>query len=142
MRNKVPFLLCLAGGIILWMKELVGSIGVFEYLEILYGIPELADFVPIIQMLLYILGIIAAAGGLSVIVGGYLMTTARFGMGKFIVGIGAGMGLIGLIIDLAKLFYVSGAAAVFNLLVLLSQSMGWIAIIVTIVARQIAKKPE
>lgn len=142
MNNRTPFLLCFVGGIILWLKEFVGSIGVFEYLDLLYGIPEISFFIPVIEILLYVLGIIAVAGGLSVIIGGYLMTTARFGTGKFIVGLGAGMSLIGLIIDLAKLFYISGYAAVFNLLIVISQSLGWIAIIMTIIARRTAKKPE
>lgn len=89
------------GGILLIYAGATGSIGVFEtivdYAKNYLGSTETT----ILEMLLIGLGIIASLGGISVLVGAYLIRKERKGTGKFIVGIGAGMGLIGLILLIA-----------------------------------------
>lgn len=89
------------GGILLIYAGATGSIGVFEtivdYAKNYLGSTETT----ILEMLLIGLGIIASLGGISVLVGAYLIRKERKGTRKFIVGIGAGMGLIGLILLIA-----------------------------------------
>jgi hypothetical protein len=55
MRNKVPFLLALIGGILLWIAGATGSVGIAGTItQILASIPELAPFVDILNLIYYI----------------------------------------------------------------------------------------
>ena len=138
MQNKTAFILALIGGIILFIEGITGSIGFFAYLPLILTIPELAPLEPVIYYLIIILGFVAASGGIGVIIGGYLFTKDRVGTGKFIVGVAVGMSLIGLIIKLIQLIWLSGATAAWDFLVIASQSMGWIGVFLTIFARRSA----
>ncbi|MHA2085743.1 MAG: hypothetical protein ACXAEB_07395 [Candidatus Thorarchaeota archaeon] len=142
MRNKVPFIMVLVGGILLLIEGATGSIGFLSLLQEANTIPELADFIWIIDLILWVLLILASGGGITVIVGGYLMTTDRVGTGKFVVGIGAGMGLIGLLISLYPILTAYGVGGVVDFLTIASQSAGWVGAVLTIIGRQTANKPE
>jgi hypothetical protein len=115
----------LVGGILLLMEGATGSIGFLSLIQEANTIPELADFIWIIDL-----------------VGGYLMTTDRVGTGKFVVGIGAGMGLIGLLISLYPILTAYGVGGVVDFLTIASQSAGWVGAVLTIIGRQTANKPE
>ncbi len=142
LQNKRPLFLCLVGGILLIIAGAVGSIGALEFLSLIGTIPELEFLVPIVDILLKVLVFIAGLGGIGVIAGGFLITTPRVGTGKFIIGIAAGMGLIGLIIQLVKVVYFAGVEGLINLLEAISQSIGWIGIILTIIGRRSASTPD
>ena len=129
-------MLVLIGGILLLIEGISGSIGFFAYLPLMLAIPELAALEPVIYYIILILGIIATAGGIGAIIGGFLLTTERIGLGKFIIGIAVGMSLIGLIIKLVQLLWLSGATAALDFLVLAAQSLGWIGIFLTIAGRR------
>ncbi|MFQ6125057.1 MAG: hypothetical protein ACE5R6_10710 [Candidatus Heimdallarchaeota archaeon] len=90
--------LIVLGGMLLIYAGSTGSIGVFEtiveYAKNYLGETETT----MLEILLIGLGVIASLGGISVLAGAYLIRKDREGTGKFIVGIGAGMGLIGLIL--------------------------------------------
>lgn len=96
----------------------------------------------ILGWILIILRYIASLGGVAVIIGGYLVTTDRVGTGKFIIGIAAGLGLIGLIINLATAYMAVGIAAFTDFLNLLSTSAIVLGPVLAIVARTMVKKPE
>jgi hypothetical protein len=132
----------LVGGILLLIEGATGSIGFLSLLQEANTIPELADFIWIIDLILWVLLILASGGGITVIVGGYLMTTDRVGTGKFVVGIGAGMGLIGLLISLYPILTAYGVGGVVDFLTIASQSAGWVGAVLTIIGRQTANKPE
>ncbi|MHA1247797.1 MAG: hypothetical protein ACTSPE_10750 [Candidatus Thorarchaeota archaeon] len=142
MNNVKEFLMCVIGGILLISVGAVGSIGFWAYLEYINSIPELAPLYGVVQVVLYVLLFIASLGGVGVIVGGYLMTTHRFGTGKFVIGIAAGMSLIGLLIQLGTTVYFSGLQGFIDMMSMIAQSAGWIGIILSILARRTAKKPE
>ncbi len=142
MQNRTSFILVLIGGIILFIEGITGSIGFFTYLQQINTIPELVSMVPIVNALIWILTIVAFTGGIGAIVGGYLLTTQRLGTGKFIIGIAVGMSLIGLIIKLAQLIWLSGATAAWDFLIYAAQSLGWIGVFLTIAGRRSAKKPD
>jgi histidinol-phosphatase (PHP family) len=142
-RNKTPFLLALIGGILLWIAGATGSVGIAGTItEILASIPELAPFVDILNLIYYILLLLAGLGGITVIGGGWLMTTDRVGTGKFLIGIGAGMGLISLIIQIAQNVYTLGAGAALDLFLATAMTTIGAGILLSIAARQMAKKPE
>lgn len=119
----------------------IGSLGFWETIisYIASTFPESAE---IMTLLFGVLMYIAGLGGVGVIIGGVLLTTDRVGTGKFVIGISAGLGLIGLIIYLVQLYMTGGIELVLDVVSLLSQSAGWIGAVLSIVARQMASKPE
>jgi hypothetical protein len=135
MRNKVPIVLALIGGFLLFQVSWVGSIGFIGDIAafaLLY-FPTMAD---IITMLLTVLIYIASLGGIAVIIGGILIAMSRESTGKFVITLGAGIGLIGLIIMLAEAVMAGGIDALLDVLTLISQSIAWIGVILSIMARR------
>ena len=88
----------------------------------------------IIQVVFAILIFIASLGGIAVIIGGLLIGKNNVGLGKFIIALGAGLGLIGLIFSLI-ITYMEGNFTIGSFF-----SLGAIGLILSIVARIIAKK--
>ena len=88
----------------------------------------------IIQIVFAILIFIASLGGIAVIIGGLLIGKNNVGLGKFIIALGAGLGLIGLIFSLV-ITYIEG-----NFTIASYSSIGAIGLILSIVARILAKK--
>lgn len=136
MRNQVPITLALIGGFLLFQVGWIGSIGFIDDIAayaLLY-FPTIAD---IITLVLTALLYIASLGGIAVIVGGILIAMNREGTGKFVIGLGAGIGLIGLIIMLAEALIAGGVDAFLDVLTLVSQSIAWIGVILSILARRL-----
>jgi len=117
------------------------------FLLIIAGISGLAtwetikDFVTthiidnsIIQIVFAILIFIASLGGIAVIIGGVLIGKNKVRLGRFIIALGAGLGLIGLIFSLI-ITYTEGNLTIGSFL-----SIGTIGLILSIVARLLAKK--
>ncbi|MFW9959065.1 MAG: hypothetical protein ACFFCT_13420 [Candidatus Odinarchaeota archaeon] len=69
-------------------------------------------------------------------------TTDRVGTGKFIIGIAAGMGIIGLLFLIYDMYLALGVDALLEFYNLLSNSMGMLGVILTIIGRMMVKKPE
>jgi len=138
MSSKSAVILAFVGGALLIIAGVTGSVGVvgkaIEYLIDQLGGPT-AD---ILSIVLQALNFIADLGGVAVIFGGALIYTGRKRVAKFIIGIGAGMGLIGfLIILISALFH--GWAYTLPFLFIIFQSLGWIGAILSIAATLLAK---
>jgi hypothetical protein len=88
----------------------------------------------IIQIVFAVLIFIASLGGIAVIAGGILIGKDKVRLGKFIIALGAGLGLIGLIFSLI-VTYIEGNFTIGSYL-----SIGTIGLILSIVARALAKK--
>jgi hypothetical protein len=136
--RKIAALLAYLGGTLLLIAGATGSTGIvgtiIEYLiENLGG--ATAD---LLSLILQALTFVADLGGISVIIGGSLIINQRPRIGKFIIGIGAGMGLVGFLIILA-LAFLHGWINVINFITIISQSIGWIGIILSITATILAK---
>ena len=58
----------------------------------------------IVQIIFAILIFIASLGGISVIIGGFLLGKDKIGTGKLFITLGAGLGLIGLLISIIVAF--------------------------------------
>ena len=128
--------LCIIGGILMIVSGTVGSVGFIGTLieKLSVWAPSLAPF---LSPILWILTIIAMGGGISVIIGCLIYNGGNEGTGKFIVGLGAGMGLFGLIIAIISSIIggnaVSDATAV--LMSILNGSYGLVGAFLTVVAR-------
>lgn len=86
-----------------------------------------------VQIVFVILIFIASLGGISVIIGGLLIGKNKVRTGKFTISLGAGMGLIGLIVSIVM-------AVVANSLIIGEfMSIGGIGLFLSIVARVVAK---
>lgn len=136
--RKFAATLAYIGGTLLLIAGTTGSTGIvgsiLEYLiENIGG--ATAD---LLSYLLQILNVIANLGGISVIIGGVLIVKQRKRFGQFMIGIGAGMGLFGFLLILGSAF-IYGWVNVMNLLIIFSQSIGWIGIILSIIAIILAK---
>lgn len=128
--------LIILGGILLIYAGSTGSIGVFEtivnYAKNYLGSTETT----ILEILLIGLGIIASLGGISVLSGAYLIRKERKGTGKFIIGIGVGMGLIGLILLVATtLMGREGLSGTYQLIAGMAIGASGLGVLLTIFGR-------
>ncbi|MGD9396416.1 MAG: hypothetical protein PVJ05_08320 [Candidatus Thorarchaeota archaeon] len=138
MKNGLSVALALIGGFLLFQVSWVGSIGFIADIA-LYAQTYFPAAAEIITLVLTILLYIAALGGIAVIIGGILIAMDRIGIGKFVIGLGAGVGLFGLIIMLVEAYLAGGVAALTDILTMISQSIAWIGVIMSIVARSRVK---
>jgi len=138
MSSKSAVILAFVGGALLIIAGVTGSVGVvgkaIEYLIDHLGGPT-ADMLSIV---LQALNFIADLGGVAVISGGVLIHMERKRFAKFIIGIGAGMGLIGFLISLISALF-HGWAYTLSFLLIIFQSLGWIGVILSITATLLAK---
>lgn len=137
--SKVAALLAYVGGTLLILAGATGSVGIIgtiiEYLINNSG-GATADF---LSLFLHVLNFIADLGGIAVILGGSLILKERITTGKIMITLGTGMGLFGFLLTLASAF-LHGWASVINFLIVITQSVGWIGIILGIAATLIARK--
>ena len=142
MENKKWILLCIIGGILMIISSVVGSIAFFETLFSLIEADVGEDVAKIVSLVIQILGYVAMGGGISVIIGALIVAMDHYRLGKFLISLGAGMGLISLII-----FFISGifeGSIVEDVEGIVSGithgSYGFLGILLTIMARIKLKK--
>jgi len=146
MENKKWIILCILGGILMFIGSATGSIALYEViyeLTIGYIGEELAT---IFSIILKIFGYIAAGGGISVIVGALIVAMGRYRLGKFIIGLGVGLGLISLIIFIITAI-IEGTITGFFIeliteLIALKGGFGFTGAILTFFSRRQLKKEE
>jgi len=88
----------------------------------------------IVQIIFVVLLFIASLGGISVIIGGLLIGKDKIGTGKLFISLGAGLGLIGLLVSIIIAFMEN------NFTIGSFFSVGAIGLILSIVARLMVKK--
>ena len=129
--------LCILGGLLMIISSIVGSVSFFA---LVFGIasdilgPEAAL---LLMIILLIFAIVANLGGVAVIIGVILVVKDKIGLGKFIIGLGAGLGLIGLVIFIITSFMAGPLAIIYALI---NGSYGLLGVILTIFARRKFKK--
>ena len=130
-RNRQVMGIAIIAGILLLIA---GISGLATWETIKYFVTTHVADNSVVQIVFAILIFIASLGGISVIIGGLLIGKNKVGTGKFIITLGAGLGLIGLIFSLA-VAYIEGDFTVGSFF-----SIGMIGLILSIVARVRAKK--
>ena len=134
--RSVAFALAAIAGVLLLISGIRGPTE--SYQLIINELPKFIQDQQILQIantLALILITISLAGGLAVIAGGILIILNRVGTGKWLIGLGVGVGipwLIMLIVTLVTTGQVATAIAEYS-------SIGWAGIILAFVARTIAK---
>ena len=129
-RNRIAMIIAIAAGILLVVAGLSGA-AKWETIKT-FVTTHIIDNIAV-QIVFAILIFIASLGGISVIIGGMLIGKNRVRTGKFTISLGAGMGLIGLIVSIV-------VAVMENSLIIGEfTSVGGIGLILSIVARVVAK---
>jgi hypothetical protein len=133
-------LLCIIGGILLTASHFTGGVDTIVFLWLfLSAIPALSPYLPIIGFILLILFIIAYSGGVSIIIGGVLLTTSYVRLGKFIIAIAAGFGLISLILVVLWVILTIGWGALLLLSWLIITTPWALGLVLTVIARSSAE---
>ena len=126
------------GGALLLIAGAAGSTGIIGTI-LDYLIQNLGGVTAnLLSLILQVPTFIADLGGISVIIGASFIINQRPRIGKFIIRIGAGMGLIGFLIILTSAF-LHGWINAINFITTISQSLGWIGIILSIIAIVLTK---
>jgi len=139
LKNGLSIALALIGGFLLVQASWVGNVGFIAdivYFAQNYFSPLMSETV---ELVLTILFYIASLGGVAVIIGGVLIGLSRIRIGKFVIGLGAGVGFFGLIIMLVEAYMIGGVLGFTQILTYVSQSIAWIGVIMSIVARRKVK---
>ena len=140
MKNQTPFALCIVGGLFLILAGYNHGIStIFLIYAVVHSIAALAPYYFIIDAVLLILGLIAWAGGYAVIIGGYFLTTSHVRLGKFLIMIAAGFGIISFILTILWFFIVGGWVGLLFLTWLILNSVWALGLVLTIIARSMAK---
>lgn len=140
MKNQTPFALCFIGGIFLILAGYNHGIRtIFLIYGVVHSISALSLFYIIIDAVLIILGLIAWSGGYAVLLGGYLLTTSHVRLGKFLIMIAAGFGLISFILTILWFFITGGWVGLLFLTWLILNSIWALGLVLTIIARSTAK---
>jgi len=138
MEHKKWVLLCILGGALMILSSVVGRVGFLgTLLTLLIGVAP-PDIQQILAMVLTVFSYIAAAGGLSVIIGAVVAGFSSDFAGRLIVGLGIGSSLISLIILVITSIY--GSSTIGDLpsilLTTFNGAYGLAGVIIAIIARR------
>ena len=122
--------------------SVAGSITFFETLFSLIEADVGEDVAKIVSLVIQILGYVAIGGGISVIIGALIVAMDHYRIGKLIISIGAGMGLISFLIfiigGITEGIILDEMAGIVD--ETLHGGYGFIGVLLTIVARLKMKK--
>jgi len=150
-KSNVPGFLAIAAGVIALITGLTGSIGLYETVFMLFT--ELAatyvppEAVQLFAWVLFILGFFASLGGISVIIGGILILLFnRLLLGRLLISLGIGVGLVGLITNIFMVLggtYVTQYLNIVGLPVMTGlTTIQAVAVVLSIIARHLTKKVD
>jgi len=138
MEHKKWVILCIIGGALMLLSSVVGRVGFLATLiNLLSGIvaPEIQQ---VLEIILTVFSYIAAAGGISVIIGALVAGFSSSFAGRLIVGLGIGASLISLIILLIT--SIIGGSTINDLLSILlttfNNAYGLAGVVISIFARK------
>lgn len=131
--NRAAGTVGIIGGLFLAIS---GSVGMVSTLQFIKSVLENLNILsPEIRMVFNVLILLAALGGITVIIGGYLIYKDFHRIGKILVIIGCGVGLFGLIIQ-AFLAWLNGSLTEFK--TYMTSTLQGIGILLSILCVKIA----
>ena len=138
MEDKKWVVICIIGGLLMFLSAVVGSASFFALVFAEASKQLGPETALVLSIVLMIFTIIALGGGISVIIGAILVSKDKIGLGKFIIGLGAGMGLIGLVIFVITSLL---AGTILGVAIgLINGSYGFLGVLLTIFSRLKMKK--
>ncbi len=136
--NRTALGLSVVGGILMIASGASGTLGYLDQLQDALDAVYGSTFTFTLEILLGILAALTAIGGLGVIIGGWILTTDRVEIGRILIMVSVGMGILSLIMSLVQLV-LAGIIAM-GMMVQIAQSLGWIGAIFSIEARIISSQ--
>jgi len=130
--NQIAAIIGVIGGVLML---LVGASGAAAWAQVMDFLQSKLGTDAAIQTLAYILILIASLGGIAVILGSVLFLTKHVRAGRLLIALGAGFGLIGLIIFI----WVSIEHEEFSLAGI---GLGMVGLVLSIIARLKSKVPD
>ena len=131
--NELAKKLAIISGLLLLLSGGTGVASINLIAAILFSfIPEYT----VLMWFFTILLIIASFGGITVMVGGFLIGKHKVTLGRLLIQLGSGMGVIGLIITITVAIWHN------NLLIGSFFSLGTLGVTLSVIAILIAKKPK
>jgi hypothetical protein len=130
-KNSTAMAVAVVAGILLLIA---GVSGLATWEEIQSFVTENIVDNAVVQIIFAILIFIASLGGIAVIIGGILIGKNKIGTGKLLIALGAGLGIIGLLITIIITIY-DGSFYLWSFF-----SIGTIGLILSIAARMMVKK--
>jgi len=126
MGNKIAGSIAVVAGVLILMA---GLTGVAEWEQNQQIVEFIIGESEIVSEVFFILILIASFGGLAVIAGGWLLIKNRSFVGKLLVDLGAGAGLIGVLIAVGGAYLDGGTLAITGL------GSGFLGLVLSVVAR-------
>ena len=90
-----------------------------------------------VTMVEIILSLLAGLGGISVIIGGVILIWIKW-LGKFLITVGSGVTILTMVFLLGQTMFQGGSAAT-ELLQIMLNSTGWIAVFLSLIARSLVR---
>jgi len=103
MENKKWIIICSIGGVLMIIGSATGSAGFYTFIYNQFSSYISNEWKPLIVGILTVLKYIAIYGGYSVLVGVVLTMLKQYWLGRFIISIATGFGLLGIIIYIVVL---------------------------------------
>ncbi|MCK5302965.1 MAG: hypothetical protein KAJ96_07485, partial [Candidatus Thorarchaeota archaeon] len=128
------------GGLLVMLAGVSGTIQLME--ELLMSNGEVMDPTALmtVEIVTGMLVLLTGLGGMGIVASGIILTTRRVQLGRILVALFTGMGVLGLAANLVQLVMVGTLAM--DLMHQVGQSLGWIGAIFAIIARTVAvQKP-
>jgi len=130
-RNSKAMIVAVFAGILLLISG-VSGLATWETIKNFVTANIIDNY--IVQIIFVVLIFIASLGGIAVIIGGLLIGKDKIGTGKLFISLGAGLGLIGLLVSIIIAFMEN------NFTIGSFFSVGAIGLILSIFARLTVKK--
>ncbi len=140
-RNKKAVMILIISGLFVIEGNMVGGSGIFGFLGdiiVEQGYITEAYMIDLITTVIFVFGLIGSLGGITVIMGAGFIFFYRKILGKLLVALGTGMGLIGLFILFLTTF-ITGIYAFLGLILIIIHSIGWIGVLLSIYGTKIVK---
>jgi hypothetical protein len=135
-RRIAAFVIATLAGILLLLTGLQGPVFLYQAIENL--LPKLTQNQQILQIANVIAAVfisIALAGGLAVIAGGIIVLFNHVTVGKFVIAVGTGVGIVWLILLMVTLLTTLQISTIFERYT----PFGWAGLILAFIARIVAK---
>lgn len=131
--NKTAGMLAIIGGVFMLIAGVTGAAAWQRLGDMVESFTDIGALVIVFQILV----VMGSLGGLLVILGGLLLRADKVGGGKALIAIGAGMGLIGLLIFLLVTLLDNSGNPAGSLIG--AMGIGFVGLILTIIARMKAQ---
>ena len=145
LRRSIPSTLAIISGILMisvsWSGGLGLLTGVFSFIQDYISQNFSSEYASLIILSLtlieQILSILAGLGGITVIVGGFILIRIKW-LGKFLITMGSGVTILTMLFLFGQTMFQGGPATTELVLIMLN-STGWIAVFLSLLARYLVR---